>query len=66
MNIGGLRLDSSNLALCFCTLLKLGHLLTLNRRSSDLLTEDDVTNFASSQRCYVDAVPLAKVLGEIS
>lgn len=58
----GLRLDSSDLALSFRTLLELCHLLSLNRWRSNLLTENDVSDFTGSQRSNIDAVALAEIL----
>lgn len=62
VDVGRLRLDSSDLTLGFCTLLELCHLLPLDRRCGDLLTKNDITDFASCQRGNVDTVPLAEVL----
>jgi len=61
VNVGRLRLHSGDLALRTGALLKLSHLLALYGQSSDLLTEDDITNFTGSQRRDADAVPLAEV-----
>ena len=61
MNVGRLRLNSSNLVLRLGVLLKLGHLLTLNRRRRDLLTNDNVADLASGERRDLDAVALADV-----
>lgn len=49
MDIGGLSLHRSNLALSFRALLQFRHLLTLYGGRGDLLTEDDVTDFAGSK-----------------
>jgi hypothetical protein len=56
------RLHGGDLALSLRALLKLRHLLSLNGRSGDLLTEDDVANLAGGERRNVDAVALAEVL----
>jgi hypothetical protein len=55
-------LYSCNLALSLGRLLELGHLLALNRRCSNLLTQNDVTNLASREGCNIDTVPFAEVL----
>ena len=62
MDVGGLRLDSSDLALGLATLLQLRHLLALNRGRRDLLTKDDITDLARRQGRDIDAVPLSEVL----
>lgn len=45
----GLRLNGRDLALSFCTLLKLSHLLTLNGWRRNFLAENNVPNFADCQ-----------------
>jgi len=62
MDIRGLRLNSSDLTRSFGALLQLCHLLPLDGRRSNFLTENDVTNFAGSQGGNVDAIPLAEIL----
>lgn len=44
-----LRLNGRDLPLCFGTLLQFRHLLALYRRSDNLLSKNDVTNFAGRQ-----------------
>lgn len=61
MDVGGLRLHCSDLALSLRRLLQLGHLLTLDGGRSDLLAKDDVPNLAGCERGDVDAISLAKV-----
>ena len=61
MYVGCLWLNSSNLVLRLDVLLKLSHLLTLNRRRRDLLTNDNVADLASGERRDLDAVALADV-----
>ena len=61
MHVCRLRLNSSNLVLRLGVLLEFSHLLTLNRRSRDLLTEDNITDLASGERRDVDTVALSEV-----
>jgi hypothetical protein len=56
------RLNGCDLALRLSGLLELGHLLTLDRRRRNLLTKNDVANFARRQRCDIHAISLAEVL----
>ena len=46
---GNSRLNSRNLALGFSALLQFRHLLTLHRRGDNLLSENDVADFAGCQ-----------------
>ena len=66
MNVGGLRLHGCNLTLSFGALLEFGHLLTLNGRCSNLLSENDVSNLAGSKGCDINAIPFPEVLTELS
>ena len=60
--IGCLRLDGGNLTLRFGRLLEGGHLLTLFRRRGDLLTKNDITDFAGSERSDIDTVSFSEIL----
>ena len=62
MDVRGLRLDSRDLTLCLRALLQFRHLLTLDGRRRNLLTEDDVANLTGSEGSDVHAVTLAEVL----
>jgi hypothetical protein len=55
------RLDSRDLCLGLRALFKLSHLLALDRRCGNLLTENDIADFARSEGRDIDAVTLAKV-----
>ena len=61
VHVGGLCLDGSNLALRLRTLLELRHLLSLDGGRSNLLTEDDVSDLACSERRDINAIPLPEV-----
>ena len=60
--VGSLRLNGGNLTLCLGTLLQLRHLLPLNGRRGNLLTKDDVSDLAGSERSNVDTVTLSEIL----
>ena len=57
-------MNSCYLALGLRAFFKLRHFLTLLRRGSDFLAQDDVPDLTSGQRCNIDTVTLAKVLLE--
>jgi hypothetical protein len=59
-----LRLNRSDLALRLGALLQLRHLLSLDGRCCNLLTKDNVSHFADSERCNVDTVAFPKVLDQ--
>lgn len=59
---GNSRLNSSNLPLSLSAFLQFRHLLSLYRRSNNLLSKNDVSDFTGCQRRNVDTVTLAEVL----
>ena len=60
-NTRGLRLNGCHLSLRFCALFEFHHLLTLNRRGSDFVSEDDVSDFAGGRGSNIDTVSLSEI-----